>query len=218
MIVLFICFIFFLFTLYILVHDDFIMLRKNVTVEQVFNIVFLVGIISLFSARLVYVAFHFSTAYFNPLVFLLFWYFPGLSFSGGVIGGALFLLFHASKEKLPVSRLFDFFSFALLSVLPIGFIGTGLAGILSYSILLLIFIFFFLPRYKKAAIKEGSLGLYALLFISIIALLIECFQKNTKLFAFFSIESFLLLGMVFVFGAILIKRERIMPSVRRKNK
>lgn len=218
MIVLLICFFLFLFTLYILVHDDFIMLRKNVTVEQIFNIAFLVGMISLLSARLVFVAFNFSTAYFNPLVFLLFWYFPGLSFAGGVIGGALFLLFHASKEKLPVSRLIDFFSFALLSVLPIGFIGTGLAGILSYSILLLIFTFFFLPRYKKAAIKEGSLGLYALFFISIIAMCAEFLQKNVKLFAFFSIESFLLLGMAFIFGAVLIKRERIMPIVRRKNK
>lgn len=213
-IILLICFILFLFALYVLVHDDFIMLRKNVTVEQVFNIAFLVGMISLFSARLVFVAFHFSPAYFNPLVFFLFWYFPGLSLAGGIVGGALFLLFYTSKGKLPVARLFDFFAFALLSVLPIGFLGmillsskkawlADLAGIIAFSLLLLFFALFFLPKYRKARIKEGSLGLYALFFISLIGM----FK-----------ESLLFLGMALVIGFFLVKRERIVSAIRRKNK
>ncbi len=226
MILLLVSFFLFLFSLYILSHDDFVMLRKNVTVEQIFNIAILTGFISLFFARLVFVLFHFNSGFLNPLVFFLFWYFPGLSLAGGILGGITFLLYYASSRKLPVARLFDFFSFSLLAVLPFSTFVTFLFAqnkarlveliiFLLYAIIFLIFIFFFLPRYRKATIKEGSLGQFALLFICIVALTAEFLQKNVKIFSIFTLESFLFIGMILVIGFYILKREKIIARGQR---
>lgn len=226
MILLLISFFLFLFSVYILTHDDFVMLRKNVTVEQIFNIAILTGLISLLFARIIFVAFHFNQGFLNPLVFFLFWYFPGLSFAGGIVGGAAFLLYYTSSRKLPTARLFDFFAFSLVAVLPfVRFITllfannktrmTDLIIFTLYLILFFIFCFFFLPRYRKAAIKEGSLALFALLFLCIVSLVSELLQKNTKLFFVFTTESFLFIGMLFVIGFFVLKREKIIAPARR---
>lgn len=226
MILLLVSFFLFLFTLYILTHDDFVMLRKNVTVEQIFNIAILTGFVSLLFARIFFVAFHFNHGFLNPLVFFLFWYFPGLSLAGGIIGGAGFLLYYTTSRKLPAVRLFDFFAFSLVAVLPfVSFITflfahskarmTYLIIFILYAIVFLFFCFFFLPKYRKATIKEGSLGLFALFFVCIVSIVSEFLQKNSKLFSVFTIESFLFIGMIVVIGFFLLKREKIIAPVRR---
>lgn len=226
MILLIFSFFLFLFSLYILTHDDFIMLRKNVTVEQIFNIAILTGFISLFFARVLFVVFHFNHGFLNPLVFFLFWYFPGLSLAGGIIGGAAFLLYYATSRKLPAARLFDFFTFSMVAVLPFVSLITLLFAqskarmidliiFILYFVVFFLFCFLFLPRYRKATIKEGSLGLFALLSVCIVSLVSEFLQKNSKLFSVFTLESLLFIGMLFVIGFFIIKREKIIVPVRR---
>ena len=65
------CFIVFLFCLFVLSKDDFLFLKKNITLEQVFNIAFVAGLVGLFVARSFYVIFNFAPGFVNPLVFLL---------------------------------------------------------------------------------------------------------------------------------------------------
>src|SRR3990167_7333740 len=91
--VLLVCLIVFLFCVHFLAKDDLILLRKDVSMEKFFNLIFLGAIFCLLSARLFYGIFHATTILLNPIVLLLFPYFPGLSLVLGAIGGAICFLY-----------------------------------------------------------------------------------------------------------------------------
>ena len=104
--ILLICLFVFLYCVFVLANEDFVFLRQDVTMEKIFNIIFIGGLISLFFARLFY-EFSAKNIFSNPLVFLLIPYFPGLSLLGGVAGaGAYFLFLKIRKENsLPLGRI-----------------------------------------------------------------------------------------------------------------
>ena len=93
----------FLFTIYVLSKEDMVFVRKNVSLEQLFTLSFLSLGVSIFFSRLFFVLFNFKTIYLNPLVFFLIFYFPGLSFPGGLLAGAGFVLLYARRKKMPLS-------------------------------------------------------------------------------------------------------------------
>src|SRR3989344_3329999 len=175
-IVLIICFIIFLFSLYTFSHDDFILLRRDISTDDVFNWAFIGGASSLLFARIFYVLTHPDPAFLNPLVFLIFPYFPGLSLLGGVVGGLLVLLFLARKKGFPIGRILDFFSLSFLASMPVGFMGymflsndksyLMFSQFFSYLLLFLVFVFILIPKFKTGR-KDGVLGLIFLAAISI---------------------------------------------------
>lgn len=164
-----ISFLVFLFVVYFFTHDDFVILRRDISTERIFNAAFLTAFFSLFCARIFYIFGHPSSVFFNFLGFLLFPYFPGLSLVEGVTGGFVFLFFYSQIKKMPFERLFDFFSMALLITMPIGILGSiflNLPKVTNFQkIFLLIIIFvlalflkFILPKTLSGKIKDGSLG------------------------------------------------------------
>lgn len=168
--VLLFCFLFFLYIVYFLSHDDFVILRTNTSMEKIFNAAFLVSIVSLFLARFFYVFFNPKNVFFNPLGFLLFPYFPGLSLMGAILGGYLISLFILRSWNLPVGRLLDFFSVGFLTVFPLGFVSAYLLSgqklypafyfsVILYSLLLFVLIKFILPLSMGGKFKDGSLSL-----------------------------------------------------------
>src|SRR5205085_1816494 len=113
-------FILFLYYLYKLVKDDYVFIRKNVSLEQIFDIAFLVLGASFFFARFFYLLFHFDYHQ-NP--FILF-FTPGkgsFSFFGLVVGSITTLYLIGKYKKIPLGRLFDFFTLALVVAMPFGF-------------------------------------------------------------------------------------------------
>src|SRR3989344_6058385 len=97
--VILLCFFIFLFALFVLTRDDFVLIRKDVTLDVVFNISFVAFAVSLTSSRILYVILNPSSDFLNPLVFLLFPYFPGLSLLGAVAGRVLFLVIICKQLK-----------------------------------------------------------------------------------------------------------------------
>ncbi|HSX40659.1 MAG TPA: prolipoprotein diacylglyceryl transferase family protein, partial [Candidatus Saccharimonadales bacterium] len=182
--VLLFCFLIFLFCLFEISREDFVFLRKSVTTERLFNLAFLTMLVGLFCARVAYVLFHPSTTFLNPLAFLLFPYFPGLSLSGGIVGVAGFMYLYGGIKKLPVGRVSDFFSLCFLSALPFGsllfFVLSGgkqnliLAGVtfFVYLLLFLIFLFQLLPIHRLSKMKEGRMSFLSLTLALLVALII----------------------------------------------
>jgi phosphatidylglycerol:prolipoprotein diacylglycerol transferase len=127
---LFICFFIFLFCLYLLARDDFILLRKSITLEQIFNYAFISALIALLSGRIMYVFFHPSLQYLNPLIFLIFIYFPGISVVGAIIGVIIFLFFISRKKKVPRGRIYDVFSLSFLTAFASNLIITQLFSVI----------------------------------------------------------------------------------------
>ncbi len=188
-VVLLVCLFIFLFYLYFVSHDDFVLLRRDISAETLFNISFLMVPASLFSARLLYVILHPSANFFNPLYFILFPYFPGLSLLGGVIGTAVFLFFLFRFRRMPVARLIDLFTLSFLAAFPVGVVGYFvLAGAnlmsasvwfttLSYIFLFLFFSFFLFPRFLKDK-AEGSIGILFLISYSFVSLIQKVLERR----------------------------------------
>lgn len=228
-VVLLFCFFVFLFALYVLSHDDFLFLRKNVTLEQLFNIAFLAAAVGLLSSRIAFVALNFDPAFINPLAFLLFPYFPGLSLLGSVVGGLLFLLVYLKFQKLPVMRILDYFSFSLLAVIPFGLLGVFILskkpiasfefiGIWVYIAIFLFFFFSFLPSQKKAELKEGTITLLFLVSFSIIGFLNDIVIEKQRLFYFLSFEGILYIVLFLISLFFISRNEGLFTALPKHHK
>src|SRR6185312_9578343 len=112
------------------------LLRRNVSLEQVFDSAFLMAIFALLIARIVFVGLHFKTDYLNPLVFFLVPYFPGLSLAGGLIGSLAFLWFYTRFFKIPTGRIVDIFSVSFISAFSSGLFILGILSIVQKAYLL----------------------------------------------------------------------------------
>jgi len=178
----------FLFTLFALSREDFVLFRRNVDMEKVFNIAFLTLGIGLFFARLVFVMLYFKPVYLNPLAFMLFPYFPGLSLAGGLLGASIGLAVLLRGKKYPEGRLFDFFILSFTVAFLSGtclqlltqYIATKVVEIaLVVELILGIIIFLLSLRVFKAhSMKEGSVGLVLVFFLSLIFIGAAFLQKS----------------------------------------
>lgn len=190
-VILLIALFIFLFTLFALSREDFVLFRRNVDMEKVFNIAFLTLGIGLFFARLVFVILYFKPVYLNPLAFVLFPYFPGLSLAGGLLGASIGLAVLLRGKKYPEGRLFDFFILAFTVALLSGtclqlltqYLATKVVEIaLVVELILGIIIFLLSLRVFKAhSMKEGSVGLVLVFFLSLIFIGAAFLQKSVDM-------------------------------------
>ena len=231
--VLFICFLVFLFCLYFLVNDDFVLLRRDVSTERIFNIAFLSALASLFGARIFFAFLNQDAKLLSPLVFLAFPYFPGLSLLGGLLGGMAAFFALTRKDKIPVARLFDFFSISFLCPIFLGYLGYFLLSkskffafwpmslIIIYLVLFIAFIKYLLPNLLNGRFKEGSIGLIFLISFSVISL-VENFvgRFGGKIYfaphhngAGFTFEDLILLVILLASSAFLINHEKLMSKI-----
>lgn len=181
---LIISFVVSLFCLYHISREDLTFMRRNVSLDDMFNIAFITLISGVFFARLFYVLFHFAPGFLNPLVFFLVPYFPGLSVMGGVFGGVIVILYISRKKRFPLKRILDFIAISFLAGLPIGYIGSlfiqngfnyfnHLFLPLIFFVLFLMSYFFVLPRLLTKELKPGMLGTSILIIFSFLFLLIS---------------------------------------------
>ncbi len=126
------------FCLYIFSKEDYLLIRKNISVEEMFNLSFLGLLVVIVVARLFFVIVHPSFRYLNPLVFFLFPYFPGLSLLGAIVGGSGFLFFITREGKKPTKRIFDIFSMSFLLSLSPAFFIQGIVNLLARKNILLV--------------------------------------------------------------------------------
>lgn len=223
------CFFIFLFALYLLTRDDFVLIRKDITLDIGFNIAFITFAVSVLSARILYVILNPSSDYLNPLVFLLFPYYPGLSLLGGVGGGVLFLVFTSKQLKFPMGRLIDFFSISFLSALPIGIIGYFLLDgqnllklgsiilVLVYTILFFIFIKILLPRLLSGMLKDGTIGLIFLICFAITSLITNIIARGKNMLNL-GLEDLILVIILYTSLVFLFRQEKLMAKLKKLRK
>lgn len=191
-VLLLVLFVIFLFTLFVFCRDDFILFRKNVDMEKIFNLTFLVILIGLFFSRFLYVLLYFNPMYLHPLAFLLFPYFPGLSLAGGLLGGSFALMFLSRSKKYPEGRVFDLFMFAFIITLCIA--EVAMFGIsygttkrislpfLAHAIVLFLIFLLSLRVFKNHSLKEGSVGLAIVVFLSMVYIGAAIAQKTGDMY------------------------------------
>jgi hypothetical protein len=224
--ILIVCFLVFLFNLYYLAKDDFIIIRKDISLERIFNYGVLNGIFSLIFARTVYILLTGKIEFFNPLLFFDLPYYPGLSFLGGLLGASLFTYFYSKYKKMPAGKIFDLFSMSIIGVLPLGFFLIFLSSFLNTSLFfnilfvasfILLFIFgkIIFPFSAKGEIEDGSLGLIFMAIFSFLYFIIKLFL-DIRNFSLLSGENIIIFILLFPSIIILINREIIDKSLNRK--
>lgn len=226
-----ITFVVFLFCLYKISKEDHIFIRKGITPEHVFNYAFIAGIFGLFIARLMFVITNFSPQFLNPLVFLAFPRFPGLSLAGGVLGGFLGLLLVSlsRSRKLPLGRMADFFSLALLCALPVGFLGNVfttprneifLAVLLPvvFTTFAVFFMKFLYPMLIRGALKESAITETFLICFCIIFLFTDIAKSQGAILSRLNVENIGVSIILFVTLLLFIYREVLGKQARAKRK
>lgn len=228
--VLLICLLLFLLSSYLLANDDFVLLRNDVSMEQIFDKALAMALFSWLTARILYVVLNPDPIFFNPLVFFGFPYFPGLSLTGGVVGALFaFFLFYAKDAKAPKGRLMDFFSIAFLATLPVGFLGylfLSLADsevkhphivglIVTYIILLAVVLKFALPLLLSGKLKDGTISLIFLISFSIISLIENAIDRGGQKLFSTGIEDFILVLILIVSGVFLFRQEKLLTKIKK---
>lgn len=225
LVVLIPAFLLFLYVIYKLVRDDYVFIRKNVSLEQMFDIAFISTAVGLVFSRLFYFLFHFHQ---GDNIFSLFFFANsgGFSFVGACFGTALALYLLGRYKKVPMERYFDFFTLAFVVALPVGFIAsaffatkTTLLFILGNALVYTIFAIFCLkyvyPKLSSRELKEGNVYVVFLVFFAIVLLLNEILLREDGNIVFLSVKS-VVLGIFFLFSLVLFIRQGRDGFVNRK--
>jgi prolipoprotein diacylglyceryltransferase len=225
-IVLIIGFVIFLFRLYHVAKDDAVLVKKNISLQLLFDSAFVTGIFALFTARLFYVILNPDPVFLNPLAFLIFPYFPGLSLLGGIIGGIIALFLYARAKKFPIARVFDFYTDAFSFVLPIGLLGYfllsgdfslgGTVRLVLFTLLAISVNLYFQPKARSLELKDGSISALFITFLSLIMLLTNSID-NPGLNSFISNKESLIYTVLLVAGFILFIKQELIGRKDKKN-
>lgn len=215
--VLLFCFLIFLYIVYYLAKDDFVLVRKDIPLTKVFNTAFLGGIIALLFARLIFVTSYPTPTLLNPLGFFAFYYYQGLSLVGAIAGVEVFTYLFCQYKRIPAGKIFDIFCLALIGVLPVGIIGNFLLHFGKPDIFTIIFFVcslillpvfgkFIYPFSVRGEIKDGSLGFIFVSVFSFLYFLTKLFL-NLSNFSFLNPENILLLVLLFSSLILLLNQE-----------
>ncbi|HET9946943.1 MAG TPA: prolipoprotein diacylglyceryl transferase family protein [Patescibacteria group bacterium] len=193
-------FLVFLFIVYKLSKDDFVFLRKNVTLEQVFNTAFFGIFVCLFIARLGFVIEHFNWQLINPFVFFSLVSSPGFSASFGIVGGIVYLLFYTHNKKLPFSRFVDMFAVGLLFTQGIFNILSGISSLLAKQmsggseilsgVLALVGYGLLYSIFKTEKWRDGAVGYFSLFLGALLMIVAQIFAELLQRKLLFTWELF----------------------------
>jgi prolipoprotein diacylglyceryltransferase len=205
----------FLYILYRMVKDDYIFIKKGISLEQSFDIAFIIMWVSLFLSRLLYSLFH---TY--PGQNILFDFFTprkgGFSLTGAIIGGIIVVCLIGRYKRLPLGRLSDFLSLSLLYTLPLLFLSDALLAkrnellflflnAVVYFVVLLFFVQFLYPKVMNRTIKEGILAIFFLLCFSLISLVTSLLMSLKNILNFINPENIILTAL-FIFSLVIFIR------------
>lgn len=170
--------------------------KEELVEEELTDAYVYTSLASLIFARFFYILFNFGEFGSNILKYIVVREIPGLSLSGGLLGGSLFLLYYAKRKKLNFFKVADIFaitgtfalslvsvgellggaSFGKVTNLPWGINVVGLVGrrhpVEIYSFILYIVFFVLLVYLYRHNIIRKSYGLVSYIFLFFIALII----------------------------------------------
>ena len=217
----------FLFMLYRLVKDDYIFIRKGISLEQAFDISFIMLWSSLIFSRLLFLLFHFNG---KQNIFLQFFSTKSGQFSliGAIIGGIVALYILSKQRKIPLGRVGDFFSLSFLYALPVGLLAHAFfvtknellylfLNVIIYFVVLLFFAQFLYPKLLNRTMKEGMLAMLFLLIFSFLSLVTSLLISLKHIQLFLSVQNVATL-LVLILSIVLLVKENTSSSRRSLNR
>lgn len=159
------------FLLYLFSKADFVLLRQNISLSQIFDTAGISLISAFLFSRVLYVINNFKVDLLSFLRFFHILKYPGLSFFGFIAGGSLCLYLIFIKKK-GIGRITDIFTISFFPLFAVSILFEKIKGQLSFLpyvfflFCILIFIFF-IRSHKKYILKDGSISLLFVLLVCI---------------------------------------------------
>lgn len=176
--IVFLCF----FLLYIFSKQDFVLLRQNISLSEIFDLSALTLISGFLIGRIFYIINVFNFQLFNILQFFHMFRYPGISSIGFFSGGAfaIYLLFRSQKG---LSRIYDIFSLSFFPfyvfIISLEFLEKQLWYLLIPVLLLsLIYFIFSVKSHSKYILRDGGISIIFYIFISLITLASQFILKS----------------------------------------
>lgn len=161
-----------LFILFLLAKNDFVLVRKNISLKQVFDSVFISFLGFLLVGRLWFVMLNKQFYLFSPIRFVHIVRFPGIGLVGGLIGFYIAAYIYFRKKKT-IARVFDIFSLSLMPLilymllfLPFSFYQFWIK--LGITVLFVFLFCLFLYFHKHYTVKDGTITIFLSLIISLL--------------------------------------------------
>lgn len=160
-----------LFILYILSKQDFVLLRQNISLAEIFDLAFFTILLAFISGRVFFIVNNLRFDLLNPIRFFYLVKFSGFSILGFFLGGAL-ALFLLLRNKKGLGRIYDIFSISftpiyifdlVMRTLPLNLFFIPIILFLAITLVLA----FFIRSHYKYIFQDGSISLMLLLIISL---------------------------------------------------
>lgn len=211
-----ICLFVSLFMLYILVRHDFVLARKSLLLQEIFDTTFFAYISFVFFGRLFYVLGELKIEHLQFIRFFHLIRFPGILFLGGVVGFGLVIYLVFRKKKI-LARIFDIYSLSLYPIFLFALAISYQGGyFLYFNILIFILSCIFLGlgiySYKNYTLKDGTVTYLFICLVSIFTIISEFSQVNRPIFSLFTIPQVFSMGLFLVASVLLLLHEGIFSN------
>lgn len=200
-----------LFVLYVLAKHDFVLMRKDISVNSVFDNFFLFLIFFFLGGRAFFIFDSLSFYLINPLAFLHIFKFPGFSVFGSILGVGVASFLLSVKKKNIAGRLLDIFSLAYYPIfmLSIFFISFNIYIRIICLVMLLFAFYFLIVSCKNYFLRDGSVSLIIFNIFSIISIYAVKGEDYVRILKYFDISQIGAIFSIFAITAILILNQTI---------
>ncbi len=216
-IVLFIiCLILSLFILYMLVRHDFVLARKSLLLQEIFDTTFFAYLSFLVFGRISYILGEEKFGYFQFIKFFHLIRFPGVLFIGGIAGFGLIIYFIFRKKKI-LARIFDIYSIALYPIFLFALLTSSQTGYFIYFNIMIfllsaIFLGLGIYSYKNYTLKDGTVAYLFVCLVSIFTIVSEFTQSSRPIFTFFTIPQVFAIGIFLTSSVLLLIHEGMLSN------
>ena len=170
------------FILYLVSRQDFVLLRKNISVSWIFDSAVIAFVIALFFSRFLYALNNQDLSLFHVIKFFHLIKFPGLSILGFFLGGAL-ALYIIYRKSNALARIYDIFTISFMqlyvfdTVVRAFSIGPFYVPLIFLVLFIFIFLFFIRSHYRYT-LKDGTMSLAFLLLVAITSFIFQFFDPG----------------------------------------
>lgn len=174
-----------LFTLFALSKNDFVLLRRGVSMPLIYDNCFIALAVGLVASRIVFIVDSFSFTYFNPIQFVHIFLYPGFSLFGFYLGffGVITYFFVKKKafarafDLYATSFMFVFISYVAYMLIAYGhYVYLGIHGVATLLVFVVMVHF-----YRHFTLKDGNSGIFALFYLSLSYLVMSFWNPRGEL-------------------------------------
>lgn len=220
LIILFIfCLTLSLFSLYIFVRHDFILARKSLLLQEIFDTTFIAYFVFFIMGRLTHILGEGRFDLFNVLKFFYVLKFPGMLFIGGLFGFGMVVYLFFLKKKI-LLRIFDIYSLSMYPLFLYALISSYYNGYFLYFNLLIfllscVFLGIGIYSYKNYTLRDGSVTLLFISLVSIFTIVSQFSMKERIVFSFFTVSQAAAIVIFLFSSALLLMHEGMLKSEKK---